>query len=126
MCIRDRTSPRPRPLPRLPDRLDQPPDGLTRCCTSDRSRDENSSSWAVQAIARPLPTPLLRSRKRKDQRDAVPLTIVSRERSSASHGWSAEMRPGGAVRDLSLIHISEPTRLGMISYAVFCLKKKKK
>src|SRR5428012_7220 len=25
---------------------------------------------------------------------------------------------------LSLIHISEPTRLGMISYPVFCLKKK--
>src|SRR5450756_591382 len=32
----------------------------------------------------------------------------------------------GAVWELSLIHISEPTRLGMISYAVFCLKKKKK
>ena len=30
------------------------------------------------------------------------------------------------VKNLSLIHISEPTRLGMISYAVFCLKKKKK
>src|SRR5659263_229753 len=30
------------------------------------------------------------------------------------------------IRRLSLIHISEPTRLGMISYAVFCLKKKKK
>src|SRR5450756_2801583 len=29
------------------------------------------------------------------------------------------------VLGLSLIHISEPTRLGMISYAVFCLKKKK-
>src|SRR5450756_2406785 len=28
------------------------------------------------------------------------------------------------VPNLSLIHISEPTRLGMISYAVFCLKKK--
>ena len=27
---------------------------------------------------------------------------------------------------LSLIHVSEPTRLGMISYAVFCLKKKNK
>src|SRR5450756_1845534 len=26
------------------------------------------------------------------------------------------------VSYLSLIHISEPTRLGMISYAVFCLK----
>src|SRR5665648_445873 len=39
--------------------------------------------------------------------------------------------PGGDVpvilydvkKGLSLIHISEPTRLGMISYAVFCLKK---
>ena len=29
-----------------------------------------------------------------------------------------------AIRDLSLIHISEPTRLLSISYAVFCLKKK--
>src|SRR5450756_2893890 len=28
----------------------------------------------------------------------------------------------GAAFALSLIHISEPTRLGMISYAVFCLK----
>src|SRR5450756_2028488 len=33
---------------------------------------------------------------------------------------------GGDPPLLSLIHISEPTRLGMISYAVFCLKKKKK
>src|SRR5450759_4751786 len=32
---------------------------------------------------------------------------------------------GFAALRLSLIHISEPTRLGMISYAVFCLKKKK-
>src|SRR5450756_406738 len=31
---------------------------------------------------------------------------------------------GRAGEPLSLIHISEPTRLGMISYAVFCLKKK--
>ena len=30
-----------------------------------------------------------------------------------------------AVLALSLIHISEPTRLDVISYAVFCLKKKK-
>src|SRR5678816_112981 len=29
----------------------------------------------------------------------------------------------GRVYDLSLIHISEPTRLLSISYAVFCLKK---
>src|SRR5450759_542400 len=30
---------------------------------------------------------------------------------------------GTSLAVLSLIHISEPTRLGMISYAVFCLKK---
>ena len=30
------------------------------------------------------------------------------------------------VMELSLIHISEPTRQAEISYAVFCLKKKKK
>ena len=29
------------------------------------------------------------------------------------------------IEQLSLIHISEPTRLLSISYAVFCLKKKK-
>eukprot|EP00658_Telonema_sp_P-2_P032222 TRINITY_DN23911_c0_g1_i1.p1 TRINITY_DN23911_c0_g1~~TRINITY_DN23911_c0_g1_i1.p1 ORF type:complete len:522 (-),score=130.83 TRINITY_DN23911_c0_g1_i1:43-1608(-) len=33
---------------------------------------------------------------------------------------------GGWEKFLSLIHISEPTRLLSISYAVFCLKKKKK
>src|SRR5660397_251316 len=32
---------------------------------------------------------------------------------------------GRTVQYLSLIHISEPTRLRRISYAVFCLKKKK-
>ena len=33
---------------------------------------------------------------------------------------------GGVSLILSLIHISEPTRRTPISYAVFCLKKKKK
>src|SRR5450756_2956272 len=51
-----------------------------------------------------------------------------------NHGGGAferfsQVRPIGhqaalANQRLSLIHISEPTRLGMISYAVFCLKKK--
>ena len=38
-----------------------------------------------------------------------------------------EMRPKVVLMDvfLSLIHISEPTRQAEISYAVFCLKKKK-
>src|SRR5450759_5361235 len=43
------------------------------------------------------------------------------------NGAGATLRQGPAEpdhargRQLSLIHISEPTRLGMISYAVFCL-----
>src|SRR5678815_1434056 len=39
------------------------------------------------------------------------------------------LSPNGTIRNilgLSLIHISEPTRLLSNSYAVFCLKKKKK
>src|SRR5680860_1793977 len=38
---------------------------------------------------------------------------------------SSSMRDLNAVTCLSLIHISEPTRRTPISYAVFCLKKKK-
>ena len=38
----------------------------------------------------------------------------------------AEFTERDYVLTLSLIHISEPTRRTPISYAVFCLKKKKK
>eukprot|EP00658_Telonema_sp_P-2_P023164 TRINITY_DN19276_c0_g1_i2.p2 TRINITY_DN19276_c0_g1~~TRINITY_DN19276_c0_g1_i2.p2 ORF type:complete len:160 (-),score=37.83 TRINITY_DN19276_c0_g1_i2:37-516(-) len=50
----------------------------------------------------------------------------------ASWGLSPKNHPGTkdnkprTTLQLSLIHISEPTRLLSISYAVFCLKKKKK
>src|SRR5660398_197085 len=51
--------------------------------------------------------------------------------STNSAGISRKKRLGGllpvfpySARLLSLIHISEPTRLRRISYAVFCLKKK--
>src|SRR5450759_1910397 len=50
-------------------------------------------------------------------------------RSVQRFGLASEVRATGrppsgqnARLRLSLIHISEPTRLGMISYAVFCLK----
>src|SRR5680860_1382071 len=39
-------------------------------------------------------------------------------------GDTARAATSGEVKDLSLIHISEPTRRTPISYAVFCLKKK--
>ena len=40
-------------------------------------------------------------------------------------GLFAGMNTGRLDLNLSLIHISEPTRRVVISYAVFCLKKKK-
>ena len=40
--------------------------------------------------------------------------------------WPVELLKFNNTIALSLIHISEPTRLLSISYAVFCLKKKKK
>src|SRR5450756_1120062 len=38
-----------------------------------------------------------------------------------TQGYSRNPYTSDQEKDLSLIHISEPTRLGMISYAVFCL-----
>src|SRR5450759_5588909 len=61
----------------------------------------------------PVPTP-----KMSSQRSSVRVAM-----GSVTPRVPATSR---AARRLSLIHISEPTRLGMISYAVFCLKKKKK
>src|SRR5665647_671966 len=55
----------------------------------------------------------------------------SQLRSALWGGWEAHLKSltktflRVALR-LSLIHISEPTRRTPISYAVFCLKKKKK
>src|SRR5450756_8557 len=55
----------------------------------------------------------------KKKRGGRATSVTDAERVDA---LNRELRPR---YNLSLIHISEPTRLGMISYAVFCLKKKK-
>src|SRR5450759_360901 len=52
--------------------------------------------------------------KDKDKAPLGPTVVFDAGQNSAAN-----------LAHLSLIHISEPTRLGMISYAVFCLKKKK-
>eukprot|EP00658_Telonema_sp_P-2_P083228 TRINITY_DN895_c0_g1_i2.p1 TRINITY_DN895_c0_g1~~TRINITY_DN895_c0_g1_i2.p1 ORF type:complete len:181 (+),score=36.41 TRINITY_DN895_c0_g1_i2:271-813(+) len=60
------------------------------------------------------------------------LFIVTVGEESGGLALPPGIRPNGAAAintqctHLSLIHISEPTRLLSISYAVFCLKKKKK
>src|SRR5678815_4182789 len=51
---------------------------------------------------------------------SIELITADTER-TANEGYTAGSH---TIMDLSLIHISEPTRLLSISYAVFCLKKK--
>ena len=54
------------------------------------------------------------------------LALVQADMADAEADLREAMRALDLAKDLSLIHISEPTRLRRISYAVFCLKKKKK
>ena len=65
------------------------------------------------------PTQLFKAVKRRDW----PAALAGHVGTCIECGSCAYNCP--AHIPLSLIHISEPTRLGMISYAVFCLKKKK-
>src|SRR5450756_1396544 len=78
---------------------------------------------------------------RKINWDPVDMTVLANEQVIDGRGWrsgalveqremnqwvfkitrySQELLDALDTLDLSLIHISEPTRLGMISYAVFC------
>ena len=51
---------------------------------------------------------------------------LSQVGASQSAGGTANIQYKWEQTGLDLIHISDPTRLGMRSYAVFCLKKKKR
>src|SRR5665648_1108168 len=65
--------------------------------------------------------------KTKEEEDEFVRKFLSGLEKSFSDGNNGALQPFLlSFEYLSLIHISEPTRLGMISYAVFCLKKKKK
>src|SRR5665647_2414374 len=72
------------------------------------------------------------------EKDPATLIVVDPRftRTASKANIYAQTRPGTdivffgalityAIKNLSLIHISEPTRRTPISYAVFCLKKKK-
>src|SRR5665647_1094413 len=59
---------------------------------------------------------------------SIPTMIVFKDGKEAERlvGLCPKNKIGDTLQKLSLIHISEPTRRTPISYAVFCLKKKKK
>ena len=68
--------------------------------------------------------PLLRARLLRLAADDHVLTLTIHH--VAADGWSMRVLVEELIAlYLSLIHISEPTRQAEISYAVFCLKKKK-
>ena len=88
---------------------------------------------SAEDVARSITTPLEQELRNLDN--------VEEMRSTSTRGFSSiviEYGEGtdmgialdqvnefvGLVRNLSLIHISEPTRQAEISYAVFCLQKK--
>src|SRR5450756_2666393 len=97
MCIRDS----PGPLPPVLEEMNRD-GGLRRCHCDRRSRQGEAAEEGDGDAAR---EPLV-----DDEDDGVPLL---EELVDARH------RPGLVRQE------AEPTRLGMISYAVFCLKKKK-
>eukprot|EP00658_Telonema_sp_P-2_P055869 TRINITY_DN443_c0_g1_i19.p2 TRINITY_DN443_c0_g1~~TRINITY_DN443_c0_g1_i19.p2 ORF type:complete len:100 (-),score=26.87 TRINITY_DN443_c0_g1_i19:11-310(-) len=71
----------------------------------DQRTEQHASSWWRPSMLLALPEPFPAHRAR---------------------GRERVFREVRVDQGLSLIHISEPTRLLSISYAVFCLKKKKK
>src|SRR5674476_1540444 len=58
--------------------------------------------------------------------DAALLAEQTRHATSDNLFGLYDLFVGGAFSNAAIIHISEPTRQAEISYAVFCLKKKRK
>ena len=90
---------------------------------------ENTAKWtkvlgtAVLAMAAPL---VIATGVSANQLTFSVTPVLPDNQIDKTDGFFNLKLDQGASEDLSLIHISEPTRRTPISYAVFCLKKKKK
>src|SRR5678815_3552244 len=91
--------------------------------STDRRKSRRSLYSLLSITRTPFLTYFLRSSPLRDDRRLyhIILAMSSGNPLVLQHNWVV----GGYEYTLSLIHISEPTRLLSISYAVFCLKKKK-
>src|SRR5450756_1767364 len=76
------------------------------CCTDPEGHQRNDDAGASD------------EHEDEEHEEHVPSKAGSDPLAETRFPFSAA--PRSAMRSLSLIHISEPTRLGMISYAVFC------
>src|SRR5674536_117399 len=132
MCIRDRSA--RRHLRRAPElRSTLAPRAVcpgARASPRMRSTDAGWSSsvarWAHNPeVAGSNPAPATRKAQVRSLSSAAGGGASDRLAADWQQGLPHSTSPGSPlVHLLSLIHISEPTRLLSISYAVFCLKKK--
>eukprot|EP00658_Telonema_sp_P-2_P063216 TRINITY_DN51934_c0_g1_i1.p1 TRINITY_DN51934_c0_g1~~TRINITY_DN51934_c0_g1_i1.p1 ORF type:complete len:134 (-),score=42.42 TRINITY_DN51934_c0_g1_i1:37-438(-) len=100
----------------------------SRQYTSHRQRLSNIKP-AIDNKAPPV-YPHLYQKLKKAQLEEERCAAIERDNRTLVNRMSRIMKrtgiDNGKPHELSLIHISEPTRLLSISYAVFCLKKKNK
>ena len=91
-------------------------------------RDKTKNSAAAQSIVRSI-CPKSMPWNSPGMPESGRMKKTKNRRTARDRIWNRKVQPvfpsPFKIESLSLIHISEPTRLGMISYAVFCLKKKK-
>src|SRR5665647_3695829 len=86
--------------------------------------DDDMTAWFYGSRHLPdIGGPLLRFGEEMEYRAIVPHVVAMLRQIDLG---DIGCQPCHVVCVLSLIHISEPTRRTPISYAVFCLKKKKK
>src|SRR5680860_1681654 len=94
---------------------------------AELSRGLVSTRWNARAAAARALTALVRAEHGCDGR--VQQASASPAAPATASAWAVRAgaeRATARSQSLSLIHISEPTRRTPISYAVFCLKKKKR
>ena len=125
MCIRDR---RERAKKTLAEKACLPSSGRNVYGTPD-TRGPRRHAYPLTAPTPPNKClsltcfPLPRQRKRSQKNRLLSTLSGANTPPCQTQGRSATYPRSPLSPPLSLIHISEPTRLGMISYAVFCLKK---
>ena len=106
-----------------------PPDFIARSVGPDNPPPKALHSYEVSSVKEPPPDHL------RQLAQSANLCVTSEFERARNSATLLQLEPVDSTNlfnearlphpNLSLIHISEPTRLGMISYAVFCLKKKK-
>eukprot|EP00658_Telonema_sp_P-2_P052920 TRINITY_DN4127_c0_g2_i1.p1 TRINITY_DN4127_c0_g2~~TRINITY_DN4127_c0_g2_i1.p1 ORF type:complete len:433 (+),score=117.16 TRINITY_DN4127_c0_g2_i1:57-1355(+) len=107
------------------------PDSASRSSDPPDPEQQEQDRWeilnarAIEKAKRVISSRYMLDQQLASSLKSPPLSISPKHHSPLAV-QQLDSTPAPPPPDLSLIHISEPTRLLSISYAVFCLKKKKK